>query len=184
VQCDTDDGCSRNLCKEEIIWKASQRICKWISRYFISIEISSTSTGKQISKRLFVKEVRANTACSFGRNIRLYWNTSRRIPQKYLLPEYRFVTGFAKHCVMCSRSSANLFYRWDYSNSHVYTQIDTGRHISAYNTKLTHKILLYDIKVEILCSVSVRRIIGPIFFSNTDSWERHIEQILASFLKF
>jgi hypothetical protein len=57
--------------------------------------------------------------------------------------------------------------------------MQNNRYSVSQNPQLTHEILLYPVKVGVWCSVSARRIVGPVIFKETINYERSVQVILG-----
>jgi hypothetical protein len=66
---------------------------------------------------------------------------------------------------------------WFLLQGYIYTQ--NNRYWSSQNPHLTHKVLLYPVKVGVWCAVSARRIVGPGLFNETINYERYVQVILG-----
>jgi hypothetical protein len=62
-----------------------------------------------------------------------------------------------------------------------YINTNNYRCWSLYNAHLTCEVLLHPEKVGVRCAVSVRMMVGPVFFNETVTCEGYVEVILGQF---
>jgi inhibitor of nuclear factor kappa-B kinase subunit alpha len=62
-----------------------------------------------------------------------------------------------------------------------YINMQNNRYWSSQNSHLTHKVLLYPVKVGVWCAVRAIRIVGPVFFKETINCKRRVQDILRQF---
>jgi hypothetical protein len=68
---------------------------------------------------------------------------------------------------------------WLHLQGYINTQ--NNRYWSSQNPYLTHEALLHPVKVGVWCTLSARRIVGPVFFNETINCEIYVQVILGQF---
>jgi hypothetical protein len=62
-----------------------------------------------------------------------------------------------------------------------YINMQNNRYWSSQNPHLTHEVPLHPVKVGIWCTVSARRIVGPVVFYEKNNCGRYVQVILEQF---